>query len=162
MELFIKQKVFSWKDHFSVKDRQGRDCYLVEGKLFSWGKKLHVFDQSGKEVLYIEQRLWKWLPTYVLFIEGKEAAVVKQEFSFFKPRYTIEGPNWRMEGSFGAHQYQIKESGKVIADISKGWFTWGDSYALRINDEGHALLALGVIIVIDCVIASQQSASSGS
>ena len=44
MKLYIKQKVFSWGDKFTVKDVNGEDRYFVEGEIFSWGKKLHVYD----------------------------------------------------------------------------------------------------------------------
>ena len=37
MKLYIKQKVFSWADRFTVKDSSGNDRYFVEGELFSWG-----------------------------------------------------------------------------------------------------------------------------
>jgi uncharacterized protein YxjI len=163
MKYYIKQKVFSWNDKFTVKDEQNQDVYSVEGEFLSWGKKLHVRDRNGKEVLYIEQKLWKFLPTYSLFIEDKELAKVSKDFTFFKPRYTIEGPSWRVEGSVWEHDYQIMNTQKVIADISKEWLTWGDSYVMDIKDEAHALLALGVIIIIDCVMVSQQaSANSGA
>ncbi|MEG0474849.1 MAG: LURP-one-related family protein [Carnobacterium sp.] len=163
MEYYIKQKIFSWNDRFTIKNNQGQDVYSVEGELFSWGKKLHVRDMSGHEVLYIEQRLWRFLPTYSLFIEDKEVAVVSKEFTFLRPRYTIEGPSWNVEGSFWEHNYQIVEQGRAIADISKEWLSWGDAYALNISDETNVLAALGVIIVIDCVMASQRAAgSSGS
>lgn len=163
MKYYIKQKLFSWNDKFTIKDSQGRDIYSVEGEFLSWGKKLHVREMSGKEVLYIEQHLWKFLPTYSLFVDNKEQAKVSKEFTFFKPQYTIDGPNWQVEGSFWEHDYQIISNQGVIATISKEWLTWGDNYALDIKDEAHMLLALGVIIVIDCVIASQQaSANSGS
>ncbi|WP_034552133.1 LURP-one-related/scramblase family protein [Carnobacterium funditum] len=161
MNYYIKQKIFSWSDKFTVKDSQGRDVYSVEGEFLSWVKKLHVRDMSGKEVLYIEQQLWKFLPTYSLYIDDKERAKVSKEFTFFKPRYTIEGPAWQVEGSIWEHDYQIMSNQKVMADISKEWLTWGDTYALDIKDEDHALLALGVIIVIDCVMASQRAAASG-
>ena len=42
MKLYIKQKVFSWVDRFTVFDETGADKYYVEGEFFSWGKKLHV------------------------------------------------------------------------------------------------------------------------
>ena len=50
MKLYIKQKVFSWGDKFTVKDSNGEDRYYVEGEIFSWGKKLHVYDMRGNEV----------------------------------------------------------------------------------------------------------------
>jgi uncharacterized protein YxjI len=46
MKLYIKQKVFSWADRFTVKDENGADRYFVEGEMFSWGKKLHVYDMD--------------------------------------------------------------------------------------------------------------------
>jgi uncharacterized protein YxjI len=38
MKLYIKQKVFSWGDKFTVKDATGNDRYFVEGEVFSFGK----------------------------------------------------------------------------------------------------------------------------
>ncbi|AZP04482.1 LURP-one-related/scramblase family protein [Jeotgalibaca ciconiae] len=160
MKLYIKQKVFSWRDRFAVKDEFGNDVYFIEGELFSWGKKLYVTDVNGNEVLYIQQNLWNWMPNYSLFIYEKEVAVVKKEFTFFRPQYSIIGPNWEVEGNFWGHDYDIWEFENHIASINKEWFTWGDSYELNILDESQSLLALGVIIVIDCVIAEQQNNSA--
>ena len=42
MKLYIKQKVFSWGDKFTVKDEAGRDSYYVEGEIFTFGRKLHM------------------------------------------------------------------------------------------------------------------------
>ena len=53
MKLYIKEKVFSWGDKFTVKDENGNDKYLVQGEVFSWGKKLHVYDSVGREVAFI-------------------------------------------------------------------------------------------------------------
>lgn len=51
MKLYIKQKVFSWGDKFTVKDVNGEDRYFVEGEIFSWGKKLHVYDCAAMRSL---------------------------------------------------------------------------------------------------------------
>lgn len=156
-QYFIKQKVFSWNDQFKVKDESGRDVYSIEGKLFSFGKKLSVYDAEGREVLYIEEAIWSFLPTYTLSVQGVEVAQIKKELTFLRPKYAINGPGWHVEGSVWQHQYQMIEGTKVMAEVEKEWFTWGDSYALTVYDEEAALLALGIMIVIDCVIASQES-----
>ena len=57
MRYYIKQKVFSWRDRFTIKDSNGQDVYFVESELFSWGKKLYVTDRNGNEVLYIQLSL---------------------------------------------------------------------------------------------------------
>ena len=37
MKLYIKQKVFSWRDRFLVKDESGNDRFAAEGEFFTWG-----------------------------------------------------------------------------------------------------------------------------
>ena len=38
MKLYMKQKVFSLKDRFTIKNEAGEDVYTVEGKFISLGK----------------------------------------------------------------------------------------------------------------------------
>lgn len=157
MKLYIKQKVFSWKDRFTVKDDSGVDRYFVEGELFSWGKKLHVLNAFGNEVAFIQQKLWSFMPRYEVYINGRLIAEIKKEFTFFKPRYSIEGLNWSVEGDFWDHQYQIIQSGRTVVSIQKEWFTWGDSYALDIASPQDEIYALAVVLAIDCVNEQQSN-----
>ena len=50
MKLYIKQKVFTIKDKFTVKDEAGNDKYFVEGKLLSLGKKFYIHNMEKEEV----------------------------------------------------------------------------------------------------------------
>lgn len=163
MKLYIKEKVFSWGDKFTVKDAYGEDKYIVEGEVFTFGKKLHVYDRSGREVAFIKQEVWSFLPRYYVFCGDRQIAEIKKEFTFLFPRYTIEGLGWEIDGSFMAHDYQITKQGRKIVTISKEWMTWGDSYELDIADPADELVALAVVIAIDCVTeASSAAASSAS
>ncbi len=54
MKLYIRQRVFSWVDRFTVKDEAGQDQYSVEGEFFSFGKKLHVCNMDGMEAAFIQ------------------------------------------------------------------------------------------------------------
>lgn len=155
MDLYIKQRVFSWGDKFTVKDVHGQDRYFVEGEIFSWGKKLHIYDMAHREVAFIKQEVWSWMPKYLVFCGGRQIAEIKKEFTFFIPKYSIEGLNWEIEGDFFAHEYTITKAGKAIVTISKAWMTWGDSYQLCIADPANEILALAVVLTIDCVLSSQ-------
>jgi uncharacterized protein YxjI len=157
MKLYIKQKVFSWGDKFTVMDQVGTDRYFVEGEVFSFGKKLHVYDAHHFERAYIKQELLTWMPRYSVYTNGAQIAQVKREFTFFRPKYTIDGPGWDVEGDFFAHEYQITKSGRTIATISKEWMTWGDSYELDIADGVNEITALAVVLAIDAVIESQNN-----
>ena len=159
MKLYIKQKVFSWGDKFTVKDETGADKYIVEGEIFSWGKKLHVYDLNRQEVAFIQQEVLTLLPRYHVYCSGQEVAEIKKEFTFLFPRYTIEGLGWEIEGRFMAHDYQILKGGRPIVTIRKEWMTWGDTYELAITDSADEITALAVVLTIDCVTASQGGVS---
>ena len=159
MKLYIKQKVFSWGDKFTVKDENCFDKYIVEGEVFSWGKKLHVYDMTGYEVAFIKQEVWSWMPRFYVFCGDEQVAEIKKEFTFFFPKYSIEGLGWEIDGSFMAHEYQITQRGKQIVSISKEWMTWGDSYELDIADPADEIVALAVVLTIDCVMESSSGAS---
>lgn len=156
MKLYIKQKVFSWRDKFFVKDEAGQDKYYVESELISWGKKLHVYDMNGREVAYIAQRVTGWLGEYHIFRAGCEIAVVRQKFSWFRPKYEIELLNWTVSGSFWLHEYEISKDGAPIVLISKELMAWGDSYELDISEPRDEIAALAVVLVIDCVNAANR------
>jgi uncharacterized protein YxjI len=157
MKLYIKQRVFSWGDKFTVKDENGTDVYRAAGEVFTWGKKLHLYDNAGQEVAFIRQKVISWLPRYYAEVNGRTIEVVKQ-ISFFRPKYRVEGLPWRLEGDFFAHEYAlIDDGGNTVMQMSKHWFTWGDSYELAIADPALAPEALCVALVVDCAVAQEQS-----
>ena len=160
MRLFIKQKAFSWRDRFYIKDENGNDRYYAEGEVFSWVKKLHLYDLEGKKVAYFEQKAWSWMPKYRIYRHGEFVALIRREFTFLRPKYTLEGPGWSVDGSFWAHDYAIYAQGHQIATVKKEWFTWGDSYVLDISDGWNEVLALSIVLVIDCVEEQDAAAST--
>lgn len=162
MKLYIKQKVFSWGDKFTVKDQMGNDRYYVEGEIFSWGKKLHVYDMNGREAAFIKQKVWSWMPKYEVYVGERLIAEIRKEFSFFFPKYAIDGLGWEIDGSFWEHNYEITKAGYPIVTIRKEWMTWGDSYELNISNPKDEIIALAVVLTIDCVKASQSAAASAS
>jgi uncharacterized protein YxjI len=156
MRLYLKQKVFSWRDRFAVKDEEGSDRFAVEGEIFTWGKKLHVYNASGMEVAFIRQKVWSWLPKYFIEIDGRVVCEVVKEITFFKQKYRLEGLSWQLEGDFWAHEYSLEEKyGKQIMRLSKKWFSWGDSYELDIADSQNELLCLCIALAVDCALSQQ-------
>ncbi len=160
MKLYIKQKAFSFKDKFFIKDEYEADKYYVEGEIFTLGKKLHVYDMIGNEVMYISQRPFTFLPKVDIYINDELIGTLIKEFTFFSQVYTFEGPGWEITGDFMAHDYEMLCSGNTVATVEKEWFTWGDSYALEIAEYHDELHALGVLLGIDVVNASQAAANS--
>lgn len=99
------------------------------------------------------------MPRYYVFCGDEQVAEIKKEFTFFFPKYRIEGLGWEIDGSFMAHEYQITQGGQPIVSISKEWMTWGDSYELDIADPADEIVALAVVLTIDCVTESNSGGS---
>ena len=162
MKLYIKQKVFSWGDKFTVKNAHGEGKYYVEGEIFSWGKKLHVYDLNYREVAFIKQEVWSFLPRYYVYVGDREVAQIVKEFTFLFPKYRIDGLGWEIDGGFWNHDYEITRNGIPIVAIHKEWMTWGDCYEMDIADGADEIIALAVVMTIDCVLAAQAHASSNN
>jgi len=160
MRLYIKEKVFSWGDKFTVWDEYGQDRYYVQGEVFSWGKKLHVYDVTGAEVAFSKQEIWSLLPKFYVFRNGELAAEIRKEFTFFFPKYRIDGLGWEINGHFWEHDYEILKNGSPIVTITKEWMTWGDSYELDIVNSADEIVALAVVLTIDCVNEAEQSSNN--
>lgn len=156
MKLYIREKVFSWREKFYVKDQYGQDKYYVEGEMFSWGKKLHIYDMTGCEVAFIRQEVLSWMPQFYVYRGQQEIARIRKEFTLFFQRYRIDGLGWEINGSFWEHEYEITRMGQPIVTIRKEWMTWGDTYELDIASSADEIVALAVVLTIDCVNEAQQ------
>lgn len=163
MRLYMKQKVFSWGDKFTVVDERMDRVYQVEGEVFTIGKRLHVMDANGGELAFIRQKVWSFLTRFFVEVQGREVCEIVKEFSFFRPRYQISGAlNWRVEGDLWAHEYEIVDGdGRCVMRMSKHWFTWGDSYEMDIDRIEDALACVCVALAIDAAMAVQAAANSG-
>ncbi|MBQ7202807.1 MAG: LURP-one-related family protein [Eubacterium sp.] len=157
MQLYMKQKVFSWKDKFSIMNSFGEDKYYVEGKVISIGKKLRIYDTAGTELAFVNQKVVSLMPKFSVEMNGEEVAVIKKKFTLLKPKYLIEGPGWEVQGDFFGHDYTITDGGKPVVAIHKKWMSWGDAFELDITDESHEVLAMAVVLAIDAVMDNQQN-----
>jgi len=161
MKLYIRQKVFSWRDRFSVKDEAQRDRWYAKGEIFTLGRKLRVTDAKGVEVALIRQKLLSFLPRYFIEIGGAEYEFVR-ELKLLRPRYTVRNLGWTVDGNFWEHDYSVRGGNGEIMRMAKAWLSWGDYYELDIYDERNELLCLCVALAIDCITAdASASATAG-
>lgn len=159
MKLYFKQKVFTLRQRSDIFDELGNVILTAAGEIISIGRKMHVYDSSNNEVAFVQQRVLRLLPRFSVFIGGQYTADIVKEFTFFKPSYRIEGLDWKIEGDIFSHDYVIRSGGEFIAYIHKRWMSWGDSYEIDIVNDSNTVMALAVIIAIDCVLDESQSSS---
>jgi uncharacterized protein YxjI len=112
------------------------------------------------EVAFIREKVMSLLPRYFVEIGGQVVCQVVKEITFIKPKYRLEGLSWRMEGDFWEHEYVMFDNNRRIMQLSKKWFTWGDSYEMDIVDPQDELLCLCVALAADCAVAAAAAAAS--
>ena len=161
MKLYIKQSVFTLKEKFAVKNEDGLDVFYVEGSFMRIPKMFKIYDSKQNEVAIIERQMFRLMGHYDIKTLKKHITV-RREFTLFKPSYRIEGLNWRLVGNFLARNYEVVVGERPIMNLSKHWFTWGDSYELDIKHSEDALLALCIVICIDYEMQTQANSANSA
>ncbi len=155
MRYLLKQKFWSFGDDFTIRDADGRDVFFVDGRAFSWGDKLSFQDMQRNELAFIRQKLLSWGPTYEIEREGRLIAVVKKKlFTLLRCRFTVDVPgpdDLEAKGSFLDHEYTFERHGQTVAEISKKWFSWTDTYGVDINTGEDPIVILASTVVIDMI-----------
>lgn len=158
-QLYIKQKVFSLSEKFTVKNQQEKDVYDVEGSFMRIPKTFSIMNTAREEVALITKKVFSFLPKFFVEVNGREVLTIKKEFSFFKARYTIDSADIEVHGNWWDMDFQVLQYGVVIGEVSKEWFTWGDSYKVQILNEEMEAIVIAFVVAIDCVKADEAAAS---
>jgi uncharacterized protein YxjI len=149
----MRQKLFAWGDDYRIQDEGGNDAYFVDGQAFTIGDKLSFQDLRGTELAFIRQKLLAWGRTYEIFRSGQLAAVVKKElFSPFHHTFNVDVPgpgDLEAKGNFLDYEYVFRRGENQVAQVSKQWFTWADTYGVDINEGEDDILILASSVVID-------------
>jgi uncharacterized protein YxjI len=161
-QLYIKQKVFSLSEKFTVKDQEEKDTYYVEGSFMRVPKTFSIMNTSRDEVALITKKVFSFLPKFFVEVNGQEVLTIKKEFSFLKARYSIDAAGIDVQGNWLDMDFQVLHNGRVVGEVGKEWFSWGDSYRVQILDEEMETIIIALVIAIDCVKADQAAASSGA
>lgn len=162
MKLYMKQKVFSWRDSFTIRDEEDQDLYTVKGEIFTLGRKLHIYDMAGNEIALIKQKLLTLLPKYIVSGENFDPFTISQKLSVLVPNYSVEPMGWSVKGSITGHEFSLYSGSDIVASVSKAWISWGDSYEINIPNTENHMQALAIVLAIDCMRADADDAAIGA
>jgi uncharacterized protein YxjI len=107
------------------------------------------------ELAFIRQKLLSWGPTYEITRNGALAAVVKKHlFTLLRCKFTVDVPgpdDLEAQASFLDMEYTFTRAGQIVAEVSKRWFTFTDTYGVDIQEGEDDVLLLASTVVIDMV-----------
>ena len=80
--------------------------------------------------------------------------VKKHLFTFFRCAFTVDVPgpdDLEAQGSFLDLEYSFTRGGRQVAEVSKRWFSFGDTYGVDIADSEDQVLILASTVVIEMI-----------
>ncbi|OTN77589.1 hypothetical protein A5886_002689 [Enterococcus sp. 8G7_MSG3316] len=161
-KLYIKQKVFSIGEKFTVMDEQQNPRYYVEGSFMQIPKHFKILDEQRQPVAEITKKIFSLLPKFFVEVHGQEAIVLSKQLTLFKAKYSIDAAGIDVDGNWWDMDFVVNRHGQRIAEIHKKWISWGDTYEVVIYEEDMDDLIISLVIAIDRVKADDNAASSAS
>lgn len=150
MQLYIRQRMFSWTDSYDVYDEAGEARYEVRAEFLTFGHQIHVYDKrTGRELGAIHEKLFTFLPQFEIVVDGRVMGTVRKEFTLFHPSYTVDYQGWDVEGDFLGWDYRVTAGREKIMTISKEPLHWTDTYVLRYENPANEMPGLLLVIAID-------------
>src|SRR5688572_10980176 len=150
----IRQNLISIGDDFWIENAEGKRVFKVDGKVLRIRKTLVFEDAQGKKLAQIQQRLLTIRDTMVIDdADGKEWAVVKKALiAPLRDRFSVKvknGQDLDVQGSIFEHEYTVKDGRNQVAQVSKKWFSFTDTYGVEIDSAQNDILILAVAVAID-------------
>lgn len=160
--LYIKQKVFSIGEKFTVTDENQQPRFYVNGSFMKIPKTFEITDEQGREVSKITKKTISLLPKFFVEIDGKEMVEIQKKLTFLKAKYEINADGVSVDGNWWDMDFSVARQGKTLAEIHKKWVSWGDTYEIKIFDEDYLIMILSIVIAIDRVKADESANNSAS
>lgn len=153
MRFVIRERFFAIGNDSDIMDESGQPVLQVDGKVFTLRDKLVVKNLSGQEVATVQRKMLSFRPTYEISIGGQEAAEVRKHFfTPFRDKFTIDIPgpdDLEMSGNIWDHEFTITQGNRQVAQVSKQWFSWEDTYGVDIAPDVDELLILTSVLALD-------------
>ena len=150
---FIKQKVMTVTDEFTVLDEKKNPRYFVKGNLLGKKKLAICSDEKRKEeIAEVKEKHSFGDTVYEIHIHGKKVATMKAKKSKVKPEFKVTGLHWDIKGKFFDDDFKITKMLESIATIHKEKLSLGDSYKVKVSKDDNDLAVIALVLAIDAVL----------
>ena len=158
----IKQKMWSLGGKFTITDELGIPTYQVEGSFFKIPKTFSITDMQGNLVSRIDKQFMTFLPKFDVVLADGTSFTIRKEFTFFKPRYSIEGLGIDVQGDLWDMNFHLTQNGQEVARISQEWLHLTSTYRIEVYDNQYADLVISLVIAIDYVKEMEHHAANSA
>lgn len=159
--LFIKQKVFTMSEKFTVFSETEEPRYYVTGSFMQIPKRFTITDINNQPIAEITKTTFSWQPKFTVEMNGELVATIRKEFTFFKPKYTIDGAELHVAGDWWDMTFSVTAGpgGDEVAHIRRKRLTWADTYEVEVVDESLEAMIVSLVVAIDRVRSEEANAA---
>jgi uncharacterized protein YxjI len=157
MKFHIKERAWSLREEFIVRDQGGQPVFKIRGKFFHVGDNLQLIDLSThEEVAHIKQKLLAVTPHYEIYRNGAHwAGLHEKVLHLFGERFKIKlenGEIYHINGNIWNWDFSVSnERGDLLAQISKRISLFRDSYGVDIAQGVDVPLMISLAICIEMI-----------
>lgn len=150
----MREKLVSIGDDYWIENEAHQRVYKVDGKALRARSTLIFEDPQGHELCKIQERMLRVKDTMEIEdASGHGSATVKKALiAPMRERWTVKvanGPDLNVQGNLLDHEYTIGEGRTKVAEISKKWFRFADTYGVEIQPGQNDVVILAVTAAID-------------
>jgi len=149
MKFYMKQKLLSRQDDFTVRDIYGNRVYTVEGEGISIGRLLRFYNGNHEEIALIRQKTNSETPVFSIIRDGKEVAQISKNINSPVKEFDVSKLGWTIHGSQMGHYYLISRNGEEIASVQKRWTTINTCYIVNVCEGADPVDILALTLIID-------------
>ncbi|NBE51611.1 LURP-one-related/scramblase family protein [Streptomyces boluensis] len=154
MKYLVRDRVFGIGDDYWIEDEHGRKAFLVDGKAMRLRETFELKDTQGNVLIDIRKKVLALRDTMAIERGDQALATVRRKrLSLLRNHYCVtlvEGTVLDVSGRILDREFAVEYDGELLAEISRRWLTFRDTYGVNVvrEDADPALL----IAITVCVI----------
>ncbi|NTU85045.1 MAG: hypothetical protein HGA45_37725 [Chloroflexales bacterium] len=149
----MREKLVSFGDDFWIENEQGQRAFKVDGKMLRVRDTLIFESPQGQELVKIQAKMLSIRGQMRLERSGGASTVVKKDMINIVRDHMVllvEGqPEIDIRGNLLDHEYTFSRGRDKIAEVSKKWFRFADTYGVEIEPGADDVLILAATVAID-------------
>lgn len=149
VKLYMRQKVISIKDKYSICTMDEQPVYYVQGNLL--GLNFSIQRSTGEQIMSVKKKLIAVLPEYTLSAGGREIGKIKKKIRLTRPEIsgTVFGAEITIKGNLSGFSFEIFRNGQSVGSVDTERLTWGDCYSIEAYDPKDADLVVAIALICD-------------
>jgi uncharacterized protein YxjI len=148
----MRAAALSIGDDYWIEDESGDKVFKVNGQATKIRDTWVLEDARGDEVALIREKKLSVRDKIKIEFGDREATVRKA--MGLGDRFAVEvenGPDLKVKGQIGDHEYKIERDGDRVAEVSKKWFTIRDTYGVEVEHDADTVLALCITVAVEAL-----------